>query len=310
MDRSDEFSHAALLYRGEDEFLAGTVPFLRDILAMGGSALVAVSAAKISMLRNEVEGEGERVRFVDMASMGRNPARIIPVWRDFVAENVGAGRAFGGIGEPVWPGRDGPELDECLRHESLLNLAFDGGAPWRLLCPYDADRLPDEVLADAHRSHPIVETQGTPRASEAYEPELAVRALAGELTEPPAGADAVAFSRDTIGSVRRFAADHALLAGLDRWRAEDVELAVNELAANSLRHGGGRGTAHIWLEPSAVVCEVRDSGRISDPLTGRLRPDDLQLEGRGLWIVNQLCDLVQIRSHPGGSVVRIRMSLS
>ena len=47
---------------------------------------------------------------------------------------------------------------------------------------------------------------------------------------------------------------------------------------NHLRHGGGPGTLRIWREDGAVVCEVRDAG------------------GRGLWMVNQLCDLVQLRT--------------
>ena len=59
-----------------------------------------------------------------------------------------------GIGEPVWPGRSDAELVECSRHESLLNLAFDGGRPWRLLCPYDSVQLTPSVLAEACRNHP------------------------------------------------------------------------------------------------------------------------------------------------------------
>ena len=73
-----------------------------------------------------------------MVELGRNPACIIPAWREFLRD-AGPGPIVG-IGEPVWPGRSDAELVECSRHESLLNLAFDGGRPWRLLCPYDAVR--------------------------------------------------------------------------------------------------------------------------------------------------------------------------
>lgn len=305
--RALEFRHEALIYSGDDEFLAGTVPLIRETLAEDGVALVAVAEEKIRLLRGELNGESERVRFVEMAPLGRNPARIIPVWRDFVDENVGPGRAFCGIGEPVWPGRRGPELDECLRHEALLNLAFDGGPGWRLVCPYDADGLDDEVLADAHRSHPVVDEGGMARASDAYEPTLPGRALEGELSAAPADADEISFRAETLGSVRRFASDHAGLAGLGRTRSEDFEFAVNELAGNSVRHGGGGGTARVWLEDDVLVCEVRDAGVIADPLAGRTRPDALQLSGRGLWMVNQFCDLVQVRSRPEGTAVRVRM---
>jgi len=71
--------------------------------------------------------------------------------------------------------------------------------------------------------------------------------------------------------------------------------------------GGGGGTLRVWREPDAVVCEVRDRGFIRDPLVGRMAPPIEQYGGRGLWIVNQLCDLVQIRSAPSGTVVRVHM---
>jgi anti-sigma regulatory factor (Ser/Thr protein kinase) len=304
-----EFHHEALIYSGDEEFLAGTVPLIRETVAEDGVVLAAVGDEKIRLLRGELNGESEGVRFVDMAALGRNPARIIPVWRDFVDANVGPGGSFCGIGEPVGPGRTGAELDECLRHEALLNLAFDGGPGWRLVCPYDSDGLDDEVLADAHRSHPLVDDHGDGGPSDRYEPSLAGRALDGDLPSPPAGADGISFRASTLGSVRRFAFDHAGLAGLDRDRAEDFEFSLNELASNSVRHGGGGGTARIWLEEGSLVCEVRDAGVFTDPLAGRARPGAMEYTGRGLWMVNQFCDLVQIRSGPDGSTVRARMKL-
>ena len=55
------------------------------------------------------------------------------------------------------------------------------------------------------------------------------------------------------------------------------------------------------------MCEVRDTGLIAEPLVGRHRPEDGTVGGHGLWLVNQLCDLVQVRSSPTGSVVRVHM---
>jgi hypothetical protein len=57
------------------------------------------------------------------------------------------------------------------------------------------------------------------------------------------------------------------------------------------------------------VCEVRDAGRIEDPMVGRERTP-LDRDGRrGLWMVNRLCDLVQLRSFPSGAVVRLHVYL-
>jgi hypothetical protein len=66
----------------------------------------------------------------------------------------------------------------------------------------------------------------------------------------------------------------------------------------------------IWREDGAVLCEVAGPGRFDDPLAGRRRPLPTEVRGRGLWIVNQLCDLVQLRNRPDGNVVRIRLDLS
>jgi anti-sigma regulatory factor (Ser/Thr protein kinase) len=61
----------------------------------------------------------------------------------------------------------------------------------------------------------------------------------------------------------------------------------------------------MWREPSAAVVEFSDSGRVTDPLTGRLMPPLGQEGGRGVYLVNQLCDLVQLRSSDRGTVVRV-----
>ena len=84
-------------------------------------------------------------------------------------------------------------------------------------------------------------------------------------------------------------------------------LAVAELAANSVRHGGGRGILRLWRENGSVICEIRDRGTIADPLAGRRAPTLEQLGGRGLWLANAVCDLVQVRTGPQGTAVRLHM---
>ena len=87
-------------------------------------------------------------------------------------------------------------------------------------------------------------------------------------------------------------------------------LAVSEIAANSACHRDGSGTFAVWITDASVICEVRDRGRIEHPLAGRLRPGPDQPGGRGLWLANQLCDLVQIRVTARGSTVRLHQHAS
>lgn len=300
-----EFRHEALVYDGPEDFLGGTVPFVRAGLEAGEPVLVAVSRSRTELLEDELGDDALAVRFVDMEGLGRNPARIIPFWREFVDE--AGGRPARGIGEPVWPGREHHEIDECQRHEALLNVAFGGLPAWTLLCPYDAAGLDAEVLDRVGDSHRHVLGSGV--AADPSDYRERVDSFAGEFPGRPPVMDEFGFARDGLSQVRRRVARLATLFGMDDGRAADLILATTELAANSVAHGGGSGTLRIWREADRLVIEVEDSGLIEEPLVGRIRPGPTQLRGRGLWLANQLCDLVQIRSAAHGTVVRLHATL-
>ena len=305
------FRHEALFYAGRDDFVRRTAAFLRDGVEAEEPALVVVDAAKIALLREELGDAASGVQFADMAEVGANPARIIPAWRDFVTRSAPTGRRLRGIGEPIWPERTGAELAECVRHESLLNLAFAGGPSWWLLCPYDTEALDTVVLEEARRTHPFVRENGVGRESDDFCGLSAIAApFAEPLPEPPASALELAFGDGPLEALRWLAGRAAAEAKLGASRAADFVLAVHELATNTVRHGGGRGTLRLWREPDALVCEVSDAGRLDQPLAGRERPLAGQSGGRGLWIVNQVCDLVQIRCFATGTVVRLHMRLA
>src|SRR5436190_16073394 len=143
IEQVEPFRHEAFLYAGEDEFLGGTLPFIREGVENDEPVLVVVSADKIELLRGalSLNGDGRKVLFADMEEVGRNPGRIIPAWRDFVEDRPDSSRPIRGIGEPIHPGRTATELVECHRHESLLNLAFADTPGFWLMCPYDTSAL-------------------------------------------------------------------------------------------------------------------------------------------------------------------------
>src|SRR5919197_45174 len=201
-------------------------------------------------------------------------------------------------------------IAECERHESLLNLAFTGSPSWWLVCPYDPEALDPAVFEEARRTHPYVLEDGVGRPSEDYYGLNRIAAPFDEpLPEPLESAQELPFGAGSLDALRWYVERRGVEAGLDGLRLADLVLAVHELATNSLRHAGGRGTLRVWREPGALICEVSDLGRLDQPLVGRERPLGAQAEGRGLWLVNQLCDLVQIRCFPTGSVVRAHMRL-
>jgi anti-sigma regulatory factor (Ser/Thr protein kinase) len=295
------FVHPALLYRGMDEYLSGTLPFIRSGLDAGEPVAVAVPGSNLAVLRAELGDDANRVHLVDMARAGRNPGWIVPgVLRSF-ADRHTEGRVRI-IGEPIWPGRREAEYPACVQHEALINLAFQDHAA-TILCPYDAARLPARVLADAEATHPVLEAVGGQWASTAYAP----RRIADAYNRPlprPAGVAWVGFASETLVEPRRAAVAEASRAGFSADRIADLELAVSELATNSVVHGGGRGEFGVWREDDWLVLEVRDRGRLTDPLAGRRPPAPTVPGGRGLLMVNLLADLVRVHTTGKGTAVR------
>jgi anti-sigma regulatory factor (Ser/Thr protein kinase) len=303
----DKFRHEALLYSGWAELVAGTVPFIREGVRAGEPVLVVESVDKIQMLRVALGDDADAVLFADMAEVGLNPARIIPAWHDFVSRHGAAGRRLRGIGEPIWKGRSADELIECQRHESLLNVAFGHGQPWWLMCPYDTEKLDEAVIDEARRSHEFVTERSHVAASEIF------RGIEGSgapfdvpLAEPGTALESMAFGPSDLATMRAMVLRHARSAGIEA-RAAELVTALNEVATNSIRHGGGSGTLRVWQEDSTVICEIRDKGRFDKPLADRERPPASTSAARGLWLANQLCDLVQIRTLPEGTAVRLHM---
>lgn len=303
------FRHEAFLYATADEFLAGAVPFVEAGIRGGEPVLVAVPGGRVDLLRDALDPtDRDAVRFVDMEDMGRNPARIIPAWADFVATTGGAPAR--GIGEPAWAGRSPAEIVECEHHEALLNLAFADTAAFELLCPYDDAALDADVISGAHRNHTHIGRAGHRPASASYAPNV-VSPASDPL--PPAPPEAIvhslAFDGRNLGPLRRRVEAAAAHAGLDPARTDDLVVAVSEAASNSVRHGGGSGRVTVWRDHDRLCCEVHDQGHIDEPLIGRVKPDVTSVSGRGMWIINQLCDLVQIRSSDHGQVVRLHVTL-
>lgn len=295
------------MYAGLDEFAERMGAFISDGAAAGEPTLVVVSAAKIARLRGELGAAADAVLFADMADVGANPARIIPAWREFVSEHARLGRPLRGIGEPIYPERSACELVECHRHEALLNLAFADTPSFWLVCPYDTEALPAHVVDTARRTHPSVVTDGVAQDSAAYDGLDGVAApFADPLPEPPADALEAEIRLEGLCALRRLVAAYAAVH-LASDRADDFVVAVNEIATNAIRHGGGGGVLRLWREPGALICDVRDTGRIVAPLAGRRRPQPGQIGGYGLWVANQLCDLVQVRAFATGGAVRLHM---
>ena len=301
----DGFRHAALLAGSQEQYLAEVTGFVRAALNRNEVVLVAVPAFRADPLRRRLGADAGQVAWADMGEVGRNPARIIPALTAFARDH--AGTRVSCVGECAWPGRTDPELTEAIKQEALANLAFRA-LPVSALCPYDRTGLSPGVLAMAEQVHPLRAEDGALCPSPAYLGADGIpRPCLQPLSDPPADAEALQYHQD-MQPVRALTRRRAGQCDLPADRADNLTLAVSELAANTVRHSPDGGTLRIWHTPAELICQITDQGWIEDPLAGR-RPPVSNEGGQGLWLVNQVCDLVERRSGPSGTTIRLHMSL-
>jgi len=126
----------------------------------------------------------------------------------------------------------------------------------------------------------------------------------------PDHGDPMSYTYSTdLGAIRAVVHRYAIQAGLSEARAIDLTLAVSEVAANTVKHAKSPGSLNIWYDTNEIICQIHDEGVITDPLAGRREPSLDALGGHGLWIVNQVCDRVEIQSGENGTTIRLHMNL-
>ncbi|WP_371476768.1 anti-sigma factor RsbA family regulatory protein [Kitasatospora sp. NBC_00315] len=300
------FRHELYPYRGDAQFLSGTLGFIHEALEADEAVVVAVPSDKTSLLRGELVDE-PAVTFVDTTTAGPNPGRHIAAWSAWMNEHGEGGRPVRAIGETAWRhARSAAHLSELRYHEWLLNRAFARSSTWSMLCPYDAADDDQDALRSLSRCHPLIRRHDRHVANEEY---LTAEVYPfDELAGPCDPFQELSYTDGDLAAIRSKVSQCASDAGVPPNRLPKLAVAVTEIATNSIRHGGGHGTLRTWAQDATFLCEFHDSGYISDVMAGRSRPAADQIGGRGLWLAHQLCDLVEIRSTcDTGTTIRLHM---
>ena len=301
---SDGLNHLAYLYEDERDYLSCLSDFVQAGLRNAEPVFVAVPDRRAALLRERLGAESPLLRYGAMAETGRNPARLIPELDAFIAEHPGQRVRY--IGESVWPERSDAELCEATRHEALINLAFATAAV-SIMCPYDVSGLRASVVGGVQRTHPAILQAGRTQPATGYAGWDVVPAeCEGPLPAAPADAQTL-YYETSLRQVRDLVASYCAALAMADDRITNLVIAAGEVTANTLRHTSAGGMFWVWHTGQEIICQVQDQGWITDPLAGRQRhsPED---SGHGLWVVNQVCDLVEIRtSQAAGTIIRLHM---
>ncbi|HEY0228997.1 MAG TPA: anti-sigma factor RsbA family regulatory protein, partial [Mycobacterium sp.] len=209
----------------------------------------------------------------------------------------------------VWPGRTAAEIPACMQHEALVNGAF-AGRQLAALCLYDAGRLEDDVLAGARATHPLVWKFGALQPSAEYAPDDILANCNQPLPVNPGAVTYMVRQSTDLRPARSFAVNYGDWVGLSQDGIDDLQLIATELATNSLMYTDGACRLAFWRHDDHLVCEARDSGRLDDPLVGRLDPGPTGPASRGLFLVNAISDLVRTHTATTGTTIQAYLRLN
>lgn len=305
------FVHSALFYHSQREYLEFVVRFVADGFAVGEPVLVAVPGDRLSLLRPELNaaraGAPAELRLVDITDVARNPSRFLAMESSFTAKY--ADQRVRIVSQLVWPGRTADECLACVQHEALINGEFENKNVMGL-CLYDAERLADDVLAEARSTHPLLWKCGAAYHSTEYAPEAALARCNRPLPANPGAVTYMVRTSTDLRPARSFAVDYAGWVGLSQEGIEDLQMIATELATNSLQYTDGACQLAFWRHDDHLVCEARDGGRLDNPFVGRQNPGPSGKASRGLFLVNAMADLVRTHTTANGTTIQAFLRLN
>jgi anti-sigma regulatory factor (Ser/Thr protein kinase) len=292
--------HLAVPYSTPAELAERLAPQIDGVLAAGAPVLAVLGGPERSAVAATLGSGAARIEFADPERVHAVPAFTVAVRWARLARQAVAGRALV-VGQHLDLPHLGPE--HWVRLDAAIDVAIDG-LPVRVLCPCRDDE--PSVLA----THPRLLTAGGPQPTPGYRPPPEVLLDYPPPPPPDLGVSDldVVFDAVELPRLRRRVAAAAAASGIDEDRVDDLVLAVNELATNSVEHGPGSGRLRLWLARGSVMAEVADRGRMDVPFPGLVRPKVSGARGRGLWLVSELTDVLQVWSGATGTVIRTQIA--
>lgn len=180
-----------------------------------------------------------------------------------------------------------------------MNRAFASQPLW-ITCAYNTGTVPEAILEEARRTHPVIST-GSGRAPSATH--FGAHELGAPLEPAEERADSQERTRVTVSAagdvveVRRRVRWEGHSAGLSVDTIDDLLLAVTELVSKSIAHPGATATVRTVREAAEWYCEIRFEHRGSERVA--LAADDL-----AILIGRVISDRVELAEDTKSSLIR------
>lgn len=295
------FEHQGLLFRRDHRLRETVADVLRP--AAGARTVLAVSGVRAAGLLSALPGDAAAdVRVVDRDRLYASPGRALAALHRMASAHPGGVVAV--VEPPLL--RGALERREWRRWESVLCTAL-APSRMRLVCVHDERSLSPRDRAAVLATHPVLVGADGPRANPSYQ---GTAAFGSRPRAPePLPVQGPVHRLEVGPSLPRLRQELTALGrseGMDPDRVERMVTAVNEVAANVVEHGAGKGGVRVWRSWDRWVCDVTDEcGGPADPLAGYRPSDGLRPRGYGLWITRQICDYLEITGGGEGSSVRL-----
>jgi anti-sigma regulatory factor (Ser/Thr protein kinase) len=303
--RAPRFRHGLVLHDGPADALALLLPLASAVRERGGILALGVSDEVAGGLRERLGTDGI-TSLTPLTRAARESAQTVAAWRARELRALSSGEREILVLAEHDPDLDGPDGTYWTEYEAALNISL-GGLPVTQVCAYP--QLPlHRVVADAAvANHAYLlhgaELVGNPDHREPSEVFTSMPVSAPYLLGPP---DVfLRYNTFELSRVRRAVEDAVRDSRLDAERAEDMVLAVNEIATNAVEHGSAQAELFVWASDDELVCELHDEGDLALPLIGLAPPHPSQPRGRGTWIARQLCDALHVWHDDSGTHVRL-----
>ncbi|MFI6077352.1 ATP-binding protein [Actinoplanes sp. NPDC051343] len=315
MSLAHGFTHTIALIQSDATVRTRLLPEIRRSLERRQPVLMVVSETIADLVRADLGTLADRLQWGDATAFYGRLGAAYEGFRRYLAERHAAGHRVHVIAEPeladsVASGPVAHRTCAYLPYESMCNEAY---APYEspVTCVWDTRRHPPSIIEEARSVHGHELTEAGRVGNPGYRAPDDYLTGRGHATLPPVPGevdhDVTLHQLDDLSVLRRTVAAWTRDHDFRPAAADDVSIAVTEIATNALLYGGRPARARGWHDDGTLIVQVDDPGGRPPPPTAGYRPPAATsaTNGRGLWLARQLADTVTIHTSPGRTYVRL-----